>query len=137
MPEAASAHRRPQPSADVVLDVEFEDGLLFLVLANLGPGPAHRVRVRFDAPLTGLGGARRIDRLRLFRRLEFLGPERRIRVFLDRSALLFARGQPTAVAVTVGWRNDDGSRGERRIGHDLDVYRDLPYLEVPHDARQT
>jgi hypothetical protein len=125
---------REPGTADVVLDVEFADGLLFLVLANLGDEPAHSVRVRFDEPLHGLGGDRRIDRLRIFRRLEFLAPQRRIRIFFDRSALFFARGDATAFTATLAWRTDAGERCTRTIRHDLDVYRDFPYLEVPRDA---
>ena len=120
--------------ADVLLDVEFDRGLLFLVLENLGDGPAHTVRVRFDAPLTGLGGERRIDRLQLFRRLEFLGAGRSIHVLLDRSALFFAREQETAFEARLTWRTDEGERRSRTIRHDLAAYRDFPYLEVPDDA---
>jgi hypothetical protein len=130
VPAAVSEHRE----ADVVLDVEFERGLLFLVLENLGGAPAHTVRVRFDSPLTGLGGERRIDRLQIFRRLEFLGPGRRIRVFLDRSALFFAREEEGVVSARVSWRTEDGARRSRTIRHDLAAYRDFPYLEVPDDA---
>lgn len=120
--------------ADVVLDVELERGIFFLVLQNLGDEPAHSVRVRFDGPLNGLGGERRIDRLQLFRRLEFLGPGRQVRVFFDRSALFFARDDPTAFGVTVAWRTDRGERRSREIRHDLAAYRDFPYLEVTDDA---
>ena len=128
MPEAVTGE------ADVVLDVQFDRGLLFLVLENLGDAPAHVVRVRFEGPLTGLGGDRRIDRLQIFRRLEFLGPRRRIKVFLDRSALFFAREESTVVEARITWRDDRGARGARTIRHDLSAYRDLPYLEVPNDA---
>jgi hypothetical protein len=121
-------------NADVILDVEFDRGLLFLVLENLGDLPAHAVRVRFEGPLNGLGGERRIDRLQLFRRLEFLAPGRRIHVFLDRSALFFAREEPTELAARVTWRTDEGARRSRTIRHDLGAYRDFPYLEVPPDA---
>ena len=130
MPGAVTEHRE----ADVILDVVLERGLFFLVLENAGDEPAHAVRVRFEGPLSGLGGERRIDRLQLFRRLEFLGPRRRIRVFLDRAALFFARDEPTALAVTVVWRTDRGERRSREIRHDLAAYRDFPYLEVPDDA---
>ena len=97
---------RPQPrrDADVIVDVELEDGLLFLSVANLGDLPAHRVRVRFDPPLTGLGGRKRIDRLALFRRLELLAPHKRIRTILDR------RGPPRA-------RRADALRGESDLAH--------------------
>ena len=128
MPEAVTG------GADVVLDVEFDHGLLYLVLENLGEGPAHTVRVRFESPLTGLGGERRIDRLQIFRRLEFLGPGREIRVLLDRSALFFAREQETAFEARVSWQTGDGERRSRTIRHDLAAYRDFPYLEVPDDA---
>jgi len=134
VPEAAAERRRPPREADVILDVEFEDGLLFLVLENIGFRPAHSVRVGFGGPLRGLGGQKRIDRLRIFRRLELLPPGRRIRIFLDRSALFFAREEPTEIEARVAWRTDDGSRRSRLVRHDLDAYRDFPYLEVPRDA---
>ena len=134
MPGAPAKHRRPFREADVILDLEFEDGLLFLVLENIGFRPAHSVRVRFAGPLRGLGGEKRIDRLRIFQRLELLGPRRRIRIFLDRAALLFARDEPTAIEARVAWRTDDDKRRSRTIRHDLDAYRDFPYLEVPSDA---
>jgi hypothetical protein len=121
--------------ADVFLDVEFDRGLLFLVLENLGDGPAHAVRVRFEAPLTGLGGEKRIDRLQLFRRLEFLGPGREIRLFLDRASLFFGREEETAFTARIGWRTERGERRSRTIRHDLAAYRDFPYLEVPDDAQ--
>jgi hypothetical protein len=132
VPGAVTEHRE----ADVILDVELDRGLLFLVIANLGRLPAHSVRFRFAQPLHGLGGDKRIDRLQIFRRLEFLGPRRRIRVFLDRTAAFFGRDEPTELEVTVTWRNDRGERHQREIRHDLAAYRDFPYLEVPDDARR-
>lgn len=134
VPGAAAEHRRPSPEADVILDVEFEDGLLFLVLENIGRRPAHSVRVRFAGPLHGLGGEKRIDRLQIFRRLELLPPRRRIRIFLDRAALLFAREEQTELEARITWRTDDDGRGSRTVRHDLAAYRDFPYLEVPTDA---
>src|SRR5689334_23615438 len=133
VPEAAERGRPPR-EADVILDLEFDDGLLFLVLENIGFRPAHAVRVRFAGPLRGLGGEKRVDRLRIFQRLELLPPRRRIRIFLDRAALLFARDEPTGLEARISWRTDDGERRSRTVRHDLDAYRDFPYLEVPRDA---
>jgi hypothetical protein len=124
--------------ADVILDVVFDRGLLHVVLANVGDRPAFSVRVKFAGPLAGLGGAKRIDRLSLFRRLEFLAPRKSIEVFLDRSDDFFARGEPTRLTAAVAWRDQDGGRHTRTIEHDLEVYRDLGYIErkVPHRADQ-
>lgn len=122
---------------EVILDVVFERGLFFLVLANLGDRPAHSVRVRFDRAFTGVGGAKRMHRLALFRRLEFLAPRKSIEVFLDRSDAYFARGEPTELGARVTWRTPDGARRAATIVHDLEIYRDLGYIEreVPPSGR--
>jgi hypothetical protein len=133
VPGAAAEHC-PSHEADVILDLELDGGLLFLVLENIGPRPAHAVRVRFAEPLRGLGGEKRIDRLRIFQRLELLGPRRRIRIFVDRAALFFARDEPTRLEARIAWRTDEGERRSRTVHHDLEAYRDFPYLEVPSDA---
>ena len=123
--------------ADVILDVVFERGLLFLVLANVGDRPAHGVRVKFLERFTGVGGAKRIDRLALFRRLEFLAPRKSIEVFLDRSPSYFARAEPTRLTAAVSWRTADGERRRTTIVHDLEIYRDLGFIdrEVPPSGR--
>jgi hypothetical protein len=122
--------------ADVILDVVFRQGLLFLVLANTGERPALAVRVKLDAPLTGVGGTKRLDRLALFRKLEFLAPRKSIEVFLDRSDAFFAREEPTRLTAAITWRTPAGERRSTTIVHDLEIYRDLGYLEreVPPSA---
>jgi hypothetical protein len=139
MARSAQEHRgsgSPPVEADVVVDFAFEHGLLFIDLVNLGDLPAHRVRVRFDPAFKGLGGARRMSSLSLFRRLEFLAPRKRIRAFVDRGDAYFAREEPTRIEVAVSWLTDERRRRVRELRHDLEVYRDLAYVEreVPHDA---
>jgi hypothetical protein len=135
-PEVAAEPACPHCDAEVILDVVFDRGLLFLVLANVGDRPAHAVRVKFGAPLTGVGGVKRIDRLALFRKLEFLAPHKQIEVFLDRSDEFFARSEPTRLSAAISWRTADGLRRSASIDHDLEIYRDLGYIErkVPHRA---
>ena len=122
---------------EVIVDVVFDRGLLFLVLANLGDRPAHTVRVKFDRAFTGIRGTKRIDRLTLFRKLEFLAPHKSIEVFLDRSDAYFARGEPTDLTARVTWRTPDGARRAATIHHDLEIYRDLGFIEreVPPSGR--
>src|SRR3712207_2439459 len=117
----------------VIVDVVFDRGLLFLVVANTGDRPALEVRVKFDRAFTGVGGATRMHRLALFRSLEFLAPRKSIEAFLDRSDAYFARGEPTELTARVTWRTPDGARRAATIRHDLEVYRDLGYIdrEVP------
>ncbi len=128
--------RIERTDGEVILDVVFDRGLLFLVVANIGDRPAQRVRIRFDERFSGVGGTRRIDRLALFRKLEFLAPHKSIPVFLDRSAAYFARGEPTRLTAAIGWLTTDGERRSSTIHHDLEIYRDLGFIdrEVPNRA---
>lgn len=128
--------RDERDDGEVIVDVVFDRGLLFLVIANTGDRAAHSVRVKFDRAFTGVGGARRMHRLALFRKLEFLAPRKSIEVFLDRSDAYFARGEPTELTARVTWRTPDGARRSATIRHDLEIYRDLGYIdrEVPHRA---
>lgn len=129
--------RDERDDGEVIVDVVFERGLLFLAVANLGDRPAHSVRVKFEQRFSGVGGAKRIDRLALFRKLEFLAPRKSIEVFLDRSDAYFARGEPTELSARVTWRTPDGARRAATIVHDLEIYRDLGYIdrEVPPSGR--
>jgi hypothetical protein len=122
---------------EVLVDVVFDRGLLFLVVANTGDRPALEVRVKFDRAFTGVGGTKRMHRLALFRKLEFLAPRKSIEVFLDRSDAYFARGEPTELTARVAWRTPEGARRAATIRHDLEIYRDLGYLEreVPPSGR--
>jgi hypothetical protein len=115
--------------ADVILDVLFDRGLLFLVVENLGDRPAHAVRIKFDQPFSGVGGAKKMQRLALFRKLEFLAPHKAIEVFLDRSAAYFARDEPTQLTAAISWRTPEGARCGTTVHHDLEIYRDLGFIE--------
>jgi hypothetical protein len=121
--------RAERSDPEVILDVVFERGLLFLVVANIGDRPALRVRIRFEQPFTGLGGTKKMQRLALFRRLEFLAPGRSIEAFLDRSASYFAREEPTQLTAALSWRTPEGERRASTIHHDLEIYRDLGFIE--------
>jgi hypothetical protein len=123
--------------AEVILDVVFDQGLLFLVVANIGDGAAHSVRIKFDQPFSGVGGAKKMQRLALFRRLEFLAPRKSISVFLDRSGSYFARDEPTQLTAAVSWRTPEGERRSSTIHHDLEIYRDLGFIEreAPRNGR--
>jgi DNA primase len=112
---------------DVIVDFEFEDGLLYVVVANLSGSEATAVRVTFDPPFRGLGGTKAMNRLALFRRLEYLAPYKEIRTLLDSSAAYFARQEPAKVTATVTFKDRAGRRHSRKIAHDLTVYADIAY----------
>ncbi len=113
--------------ADVIVDVEFDAGVLHLVVRNIGDAPATAVQCKFEQKFSGLGGTTDMSALPLFRRIEFLAPGREIRTLLDTTSAYFARKEPAKLAVVVTWRDDGAERRQRRIVHDLGIYRSIAY----------
>ena len=115
-----------RPDDGVVVDVTFEGGVLYLELVNLADRPALDVRCSFDPPLADAQG-RDVATLRLFRRVEFLGPGRRLGTLLDSVPGYFARKAPPRVAITVEFKRPGESRQATTVTHDLRLYRELAY----------
>ena len=116
------------PEPDVILDVRFEAGLLFVSVRNIGAKPAINVSVTFKKKLVGLEGTKLISELALFRRLAFLAPQTEIETFLDSSASYFKRRQPARIDALVRFEDVSGIKYERRISHDLSIYKEIGYL---------
>jgi hypothetical protein len=113
---------------EVIVDFTFDRGILQIAVANVSDYSAFAVTVSFDTPFHGLGGSVEVSSLALFRRLEFLAPHKRIETLLDSSAEYFARREPTHIGATVSYNDGEGNNFERRITHDLAIYRDVSYL---------
>ncbi len=127
----AATRRKSGPGrwqGEVIVDVVFEDGLLYLAVQNVGDAPARKVSVRFDRALPGVGGRIDVAGLALFRNIEFLAPRKAIRTFLDTAAGWFARGAPTRFAAQVAYHDASGRRRTATVAHDLEIYRDLGYV---------
>lgn len=118
----------PDARPEVIFEVLFEEGNLFLALRNIGARPALSVRTQLKPAFKGLGGAEDYTRMPVFRNIEFLGPGREIRMLLDAAGAYFARDEPTAIAAVLTYADDAGQKYETRVRHDLEIYRSLPYL---------
>jgi len=123
--------RRPE----VVLDVVFEDGLLFLAVVNTGDAAALGVSCKFRRRLRGLGGSQDVSKLPLFEHIAYLGPGREIRTLLDSSDAFFTRDEPTRIEVTTTYADASGRSYTSTVEHELAIYRDLAYVtRRPSDA---
>ena len=116
---AAKRKRKPRPTLpeghgpDVLLDVDYDEGMLFLVLKNIGDQPAFDVSVRFSRQLKGVGGQKVVSAARIFQGLALLRPGKELRVFLDLAHLLFRRRKRNRFWARVTYRDPIG-RSERR-----------------------
>lgn len=127
-PADQSVRGRP----DVILEFLFDRGMLHLALRNIGGRPAIAISVKFDKKIFGLGGATEISALPVFQRVEFLGPGREILVFVDQSHSYFARKQPSKIAARISYSDSEKQKYESTINHNLEIYRNLPYLMLEH-----
>ena len=113
---------------DVIVDVRFDQGLLFIALVNLSDVPVYRVSVKFAKPFRGLGGECAVSTLAMFRRVEFLAPRKRIETLLDSSSAFFKRREPTLIKALVSFRDARGKTHRHEIVHDLKIYKDISYV---------
>jgi hypothetical protein len=114
------------PDDGVVVDVVFEDGVLYLELANLADRPALNVRCSFDRSVVDAQG-RDVSELLLFRSVEFLGPGRRVRTLLDSVPGYFGRKGATRLSVAVSYERPGEPPRATEVTHDLELYRELAY----------
>jgi hypothetical protein len=115
---------------EVIVEILFERGLLFVSVRNIGNRPAVTVSVTFRRKLLGLNGTRDVSSQALFRNIEFLGPGREIVTFLDSSSSYFRRRQPTKLVAKVAYGDLNGRQYAVIIKHDLEIYRDLVFVET-------
>lgn len=119
----------PQPTLDgrpeVILDVEVRHGLFSVTLSNIGPRPALAVTTTFDAPLTALGGTKKLAGLRVFRELPFMAPGKVFEQFVDPLAVYVARQAPLRFTATITYKDREDRAYEESMTHDLRVYLEL------------
>lgn len=130
LPSGTDIEARPR----VILDVQFEEGVFSVALANIGDLPATEVSVTLDKKISGLGGAREINGLRIMKEVTFLPPRKTITFLLDSASSYFARKEPTRFTATITYSDGAGGSYADEMTHDLEVYRDLPY-RVREEAR--
>ena len=125
-----------EPSkADVFVDVVLDDGLLYLVLSNIGEIAAEKVRVEFEKPLLGIDSVD-ISQLGVFKHLDYLAPGKDIAILLDYAPAYFARRQRVRIKLKVTWYVAKLSF-ESVINHDMRAYADLPYIvQSPNQHRR-
>lgn len=129
MPVSGATGDQVQP--EVIVDFLFDQGLFHVSVENVSDAAAYVVSVKFDKKFRGLGGAAEVSSLPLFRQIAFLAPRKRIETFLDTSSAYFQRREPTRLTAMISFRDAQRRSYERRITHDLSIYKEVTYLLKP------
>ena len=128
-PHSTSTTEVASGRPEVIVEFLFDRGLLYISVNNIGNRPAISVSVKFDKKIVGLGGTREISTQAVFRNIQFLGPQREIVSLLDSSSSYFKRKQPTKISALITYQDFEKRRYEISIKHDLEIYRDLVFVE--------
>ena len=130
MPRRTEIADPTRPRPDVIVDFQCEQGMLFIVLKNIGERSAYSVTTKFDEPLHGIDGRKCISDLQLFRRVEFVPPGKEFVQFVDSVVTRFQKRVPSKVSVTISYKDREGRSYSERITHDLRIYRDLGHART-------
>lgn len=127
MESASTSAKESNRKPEVIVEFLFDRGMFFIAVNNIGDCAAYKISVDFNKKIVGLGGEKEISALALFKNLEFLGPNREVKILVDSSHSYFQRKQPAKVSARISYHDSDNRKYETTINHDLEIYRDLPY----------
>jgi len=118
---------------DIIVDFEYNDGMLFIVIENIGDDPAYDASVRFNKKILGMQKTKNISSLRIFKLLKFLPPGKKIKMFVDLFQFYLTSKQPMQIKTIIFFRNKLKQTFQNSIQHDLSIYKD--FVEIYHDKK--
>ena len=115
-----------EKNPDVIIDFEYNDeGLLFIVIENIGNDSAYNTSVKFNKKILGMQKTKNISSLRIFQTLKFLPPGKKIKMLVDLFQFYLACNQPMKISTVIFFRNKSEQRFQNSIQHDLSIYKDF------------
>ena len=116
---------KPEKNPDVIVDFEYDEGLLFIVIENIGNDSAYNTSVRFNKKILGMQKTKNISSLRVFQSLKFLPPGKKIKILVDLFQFYLACKQPMKISTVIFFRNKLKQIFQNSIQHDLSIYKDF------------
>ena len=117
---------KPEKNPDVIVDFEYNDeGLLFIVIENIGNDSAYNTSIRFNKKILGIQKTKNISSLRIFQTLKFLPPGKKIKILVDLFQFYLACKQPMKISAVIFFRNKSKQKFQNSIQHDLSIYKDF------------
>ena len=117
-------------SPNVIVDFEYQNGLLFVSVENIGNDSAFGIVVKFSKEILGMQKTVNVSGLAIFNSLKFLPPGKKIRVFIDVFYSYIANRQPLKITVMVSFSNKAKQKFQNTIPHDLSIYRNFPEIQL-------
>lgn len=118
---------------DVIVDFEYDDGLLFIIIENIGDEPAYETLIKFNKRIFGIQKTRNISSLKIFQSLKFLPAGKKIKILVDLFQSYVVSKQPMEINMVISFRNKSKQTFKNSIQHDLSIYKD--FVEIYRDKK--
>ena len=120
---------------EVILDFEYTNRQLFIIIENIGEKPAYDIQINFSKKIMGLQKTKDISDMKIFNALKFLPPNKKIRIFVDLFQSYVFSKQPLKMKTEIFFKNKKMQKFENLINHDLSIYKDIPEISSSKDAK--
>lgn len=97
---------------------------MFIIIANVGFSSAHRISIRCDKEIRDFRG-KQITEMAIFRRIEFMPPGKRIRLFVNNFAAYLEEKQPLRTIFTVTYFDRKQKKQTDVIRHNLTMFKGI------------
>lgn len=119
-PDNSNASMLPE----VIIDFEVEEDSLYMVIANVGQSSAHRISVRCNKEIKDFRD-KQVTELPVMRRLPFMPPGKKIRLFVNRFSAYVKARQPMQMEFSITYSDRHASQQTDVIRHDLAVFKGI------------
>ena len=110
---------------DVIVDFEYSEDVLFIVIENIGDDSAFDVQTKFSKKILGMQKTKDISSLKIFKLLRFLPPAKKIKIPVDLFQFYLLGKQPLQISASIFFRNKTKQKFQNLINHDLSIYKDI------------
>ena len=90
---------------DVIVDFEYSEDVLFIVIENIGDDSAFDIQTKFSKKILGMQKTKDVSSLKIFKLLRFLPPAKKIKIPVDLFQFYLLGKQPMQISVSVFFRN--------------------------------
>lgn len=111
---------------NLVLDFVVQEGKVFFCMRNLSKHPATNLSFKFSQPLMARNGYLRVDKLPLFKHLDYFAPKKEIRLFVDSVTSFLAHHPERKMTIHVKYVDQDSKKYVQSFKHDLELFNQLP-----------
>jgi hypothetical protein len=109
---------------EMIVDFECDEDLLYMVVANVGLSSAHHISIQCNKEIKDFRG-KPVTEMPLLRRLGFMPPGKKIRLFVDRFSAYAKARQPMQLSFSVTYSDRQGRQQTDVIKHDLAIFKGI------------